>query len=134
MSIDPFAATCEPSGIEADCALRGVVPMIEGAIDLADSTLITHFRLQEAFENPDGTKDAPHWDEWFPRDGHAALDEDEVRYLLIHLGDWSIAYDGDANLRDGDPRAGYRRIVAVRDHQGREFDTMTACLAAGLMD
>ena len=80
---------------------------------------IPSFRIQEAFGNDDGTKDVPHWDDWYPREGHLAIDEEEVDALLAHIGSWSLAWSGDASLRDGDHRAGYRRIVEVRDSSGR---------------
>lgn len=71
------------------------------------------FRLQEAMRNADGSMDEPHWDEWFPRSNQNAIPIEELEHLTRNVGCWQEAFTGDADLRDGDGRPGYRRVLTV---------------------
>lgn len=69
----------------------------------------TSFRLQEAYQNADGTFSAPHWDEVLPYATHNAVDQEEVNFYLLFLGKWFEVFHNP----DDDPRPGYRRIAEV---------------------
>lgn len=67
------------------------------------------FRLQEAYRNPDGTYDKPHWDEVGAYMGHGFIDCEELDQHIIQEGEWTLVYEDETN----DPRPGYRRVIDV---------------------
>lgn len=69
----------------------------------------TSFRLQEAYQNADGTFSDPHWDEELTYATHNAIDQEEVDFYLLFLGKWFEVFHNP----DDDPRPGYRRILEV---------------------
>jgi len=67
------------------------------------------FRLQEAYQNPDGTYATPHWDETSNYKPQSLIDYDELDQHIIAEGEWTEVYHNE----EDDPRPGYRRVIEV---------------------
>ena len=67
------------------------------------------FRLQEAYQNADGTYAEPHWNEVFEFNIQNAIDEDELLQHIIKEGEWTEVYHNEQD----DPRPGCRRVIDV---------------------
>lgn len=58
------------------------------------------FLLQESFRLKNDTILTPHWDEWFNYHDHNAVDYEEVKYGIAHLGQWVVVSYGDEHPTD----------------------------------
>jgi hypothetical protein len=68
------------------------------------------FRLQEAYQNADGTYAEPHWNEVFDFATGNAIDQDELIQHIIQEGEWTLVYEDETV----DPRPGCRRVIEVQ--------------------
>lgn len=69
---------------------------------------IARYRIQEAYQNPNGTFAEPHWDEWYCSDAVPPVDWPEVNELLLSVGNWVFSFSNE-----DDPRPACRRISEV---------------------